>query len=475
MATRVLLKRSLWRTFLFAAYSMFGSWLFYYIERTPITYKEMSANMLDELKQKYNMSMNHSDFTAFANDAYKAIKVGRKVEWTFLNTTSYVFTILTTIGYGHMTPDTWVGQLVTVFYGLVGLPISMLALKTLGEVIVSGIQSLVLRIEKRSLKTKQVRKIRQKTFVGTCVLMILFLLLGSVINVLAEGWSFVEGIYVWFVVLSTIGFGDYIPFQSLDQKSESGREILWVLIAILAFFVLLGLCVVSAVLTSLVQAAEEFKSKTKPTGYGNITPRTAAGQIVTIVYALFGIPLTLLTLKSIGGWYNKLVKCIITMIENCFRGMQHEIKNLELKVLIANVFLLVALILSAAVVSSYENTWSIRQGIYVWFITLTTVGFGEFVPEIMMKGLQPNTLIIPGLCFMSGVVDALVEYVNKADVRILRCRGAACLCCNNSTHLSDGDNVIEIADTQDHSCNNSGFEATTTKQDTINSCNDTTL
>lgn len=58
----------------------------------------MSANMLDELRQKYNITMNHSDFIAFANDPYKAIKVGRKVEWTFLNTTSYVFTILTTIG-----------------------------------------------------------------------------------------------------------------------------------------------------------------------------------------------------------------------------------------------------------------------------------------------------------------------------------------------------------------------------------------
>ncbi len=212
-------------------------------------------------------------------------------------------------------------------------------------------------------------------------------------------------------------------------------------------------------------------------GYGNITPRTAAGQIVTIVYALFGIPLTLLTLKSIGGGYNKLIKCVITMIENCFRGKQpdHEIKNLELKVLIANVFLLVALILSAAAVSSYENMWSIRQGIYVWFITLTTVGFGDFVPKIMMKGGQPNTLIIPGLCFMSGVVDALVEYVNKADVRILRCRGAACLCCNNATHSSDGDNVIETADTQDRSCNNPGFKPATTQQEALNSFNDTAL
>ena len=98
MITKVLLKRSAWRTFLYTAYTMFGSLLFCYVEKTPTTYKEMSASMLDELKQKYNVAMNHSDFTAFANDAYEAVKVGRQVEWTFLNATSYVFTILTTIG-----------------------------------------------------------------------------------------------------------------------------------------------------------------------------------------------------------------------------------------------------------------------------------------------------------------------------------------------------------------------------------------
>ena len=57
-------------------------------------------------------------------------------------------------GYGHMTPDTWVGQLLTVFYGLAGLPITMLALKTLGEVMVSGVQSFVLLIEKRLFKVR---------------------------------------------------------------------------------------------------------------------------------------------------------------------------------------------------------------------------------------------------------------------------------------------------------------------------------
>jgi len=144
----------------------------------------------------------------------------------------------------------------------------MLALKTLGEVIVNGIKSCFVRIEKRFLKARDVRRIRQKTFLATCVLMILFLLLGSVINLAAEGWNFVEGLYTWFVVLSTIGFGDYIPFQSLDQKSKRGadQEVLWVFIALLVLYTLVGLSVVSAVLTSLVQAAEEYRSRTKAGG-----------------------------------------------------------------------------------------------------------------------------------------------------------------------------------------------------------------
>ena len=98
MPTKTLLKRTL----LLVAYCMFGSWLFHYVEKTPITYSEMSANMLDELHRKYNVTMNQSEFMKFAEDAYKAIKVGKKVDWSFLNATSYVFSIVTTIGmYGE--------------------------------------------------------------------------------------------------------------------------------------------------------------------------------------------------------------------------------------------------------------------------------------------------------------------------------------------------------------------------------------
>lgn len=131
-------------------------------------------------------------------------------------------------------------------------------------------------------------------------------------------------------------------------------------------------------------------------GYGNITPRTAAGQIITIVYAIFGIPLTILTLKSIGEGYNSKVKWLITKFENCLCRKQNESKNLELKVLLGNIFVLTSIVFSAAAASQATNGWSIRQGVYVWFITLTTVGFGDFVPEVMMK-IQPSEWIIPGL------------------------------------------------------------------------------
>ena len=51
------------------------------------------------------------------------------------------------IGYGHITPETPVGQLFTVVYCLVGLPICMFTLKTLGEIIAKVVNSVVLVVE----------------------------------------------------------------------------------------------------------------------------------------------------------------------------------------------------------------------------------------------------------------------------------------------------------------------------------------
>ena len=36
--------------------------------------------------------------------------------------------------------------------------------------------------------------------------------------------------------------------------------------------------------------------------YGHVSPKTPLGQLVTIIYAIFGIPLTLLTITKLGGF-----------------------------------------------------------------------------------------------------------------------------------------------------------------------------
>ena len=116
--------------------------------------------------------------------------------------------------------------------------------------------------------------------------MIIFLLIGAVIEILVERWTFVEGMYAWFVTFSTIGFGDYIPLQDFDQDLVELKDIAssasYFLLFLMICFVLLGFCVVSAVLTSLVALAEEMKKKTFTDVWKRKVikvPRTAANNV----------------------------------------------------------------------------------------------------------------------------------------------------------------------------------------------------
>lgn len=68
--------------------------------------------------------------------------------------------------------------------------------------------------------------------------------------------------YAWFVTLSTIGYGDYLPALDLLRKAKksSDSEIsLLLIISASALPYLAGLCMVSGVLNSLVDVVEESR------------------------------------------------------------------------------------------------------------------------------------------------------------------------------------------------------------------------
>jgi len=59
-------------------------------------------------------------------------------------------------------------------------------------------------------------------------------------------------------------------------------------------------------------------------GYGHLAPRTYCGKVVTMLYAIVGIPLTLLTISNLGGfmatafrWFYKDVVCGVCCSTHC--------------------------------------------------------------------------------------------------------------------------------------------------------------
>ena len=165
-------------------------------------------------------------------------------------------------GYGHITPETPLGQICTMVYCFFGLPISMLTLKTLGELVSEMINKFVYTVETKVLGRRKPRRVRVKSFFLIFALMLLTLCAFGLTQSYLEGWTFIEGFYAWFVTLSTIGYGDYLPALDLLRKAKksSDSEIsLLLIISASALPYLAGLCMVSGVLNSLVDVVEESR------------------------------------------------------------------------------------------------------------------------------------------------------------------------------------------------------------------------
>ena len=62
---------------------------------------------------------------------------------------------------------------------------------------------------------------------------------------------------------------------------------------------------------------DQYYRECPPPGYGNLTPRTSLGKVVTMLYALTGIPLMFIYMANIGSilatsfkyTYSKMCRC----------------------------------------------------------------------------------------------------------------------------------------------------------------------
>ena len=74
------------------------------------------------------------------------------------------------------------------------------------------------------LHTQFVNHVEIKCAILTFALIVVFLFLGSVMQVLWENWTFIDAFYAWFISFTTIAFGDYIPFDSIILREDGGKH-----------------------------------------------------------------------------------------------------------------------------------------------------------------------------------------------------------------------------------------------------------
>ncbi|XP_055496331.1 potassium channel subfamily K member 10-like isoform X2 [Leucoraja erinacea] len=115
-------------------------------------------------------------------------------------------------------------------------------------------------------------------------------------------------------------------------------------------------------------------------GYGNIAPSTEGGKIFCILYALFGIPLFGFLLAGIGDQLGTIFGKSIARVEKVFRKKQ--VSQTKIRVISTILFILAGCLVFVtipAIIFKHIERWTTLDSIYFVVITLTTVGFGDYV------------------------------------------------------------------------------------------------
>lgn len=140
---------------------------------------------------------------------------------------------------------------------------TMLAMKSLGELLAIGVRSLVIKTETILLKRTEPRHVKLKTIcVSGCMIAFQHLMLASLSTSFTENWSFLESFYAWFITLSTIGFGDYVPLQKFSRETEVEKMSKLRLILYMVFFSLpyvISLSFFSCILSLLVDSMDQIQ------------------------------------------------------------------------------------------------------------------------------------------------------------------------------------------------------------------------
>ncbi|XP_044230918.1 potassium channel subfamily K member 17 [Thunnus albacares] len=207
--------------------------------------------------------LNQEGLMAVAQVVQDASKVGLSLKgnnttdgfWKFTSSAVFAATVVTTIGYGNMSPSSTAGQIFCVFFALFGIPLNMVVLNRVGKY--------MLAIERNIsdfLQGKTGRRRCTRFFVHLVSYLsgvVLFFIAPMIVFQMHEGWTYSQTIYYCFITLSTIGFGDFVADSNPDRVYPEWYSVL------MASWIFFGLAWLALIINHSIDILERLNTHFK--------------------------------------------------------------------------------------------------------------------------------------------------------------------------------------------------------------------
>ncbi|KAK5852979.1 hypothetical protein PBY51_006807 [Eleginops maclovinus] len=265
-----------WKTvsaifFLVVLYLIIGATVFRALEQPHESSQKLAilAEKLDFLAM--HACVNSTELEDLVKQVVSAVRAGVNPSGNAFNQTSlwdisssffFAGTVITTIGFGNISPHTEGGRIFCIIYALLGIPLFGFLLAGVGDQLGTIFGKGIAKVEKMIVKWKVSQtKIRViSTLIFILFGCLIFVALPVVIFKHIEGWSTLESIYFVVITLTTIGFGDFVAGE---KGGSDNPEFLNYYKPVVWFWILVGLAYFAAVLSMIGDWFRVISKKTK--------------------------------------------------------------------------------------------------------------------------------------------------------------------------------------------------------------------
>ncbi|KAK6641298.1 hypothetical protein RUM44_013007 [Polyplax serrata] len=186
----------------------------------PLLTFQISDDSLEELIEKI-IRANNRGVSAVRN-------VSGDPNWNFGQSLFFASTVVTTIGYGHVTPLSKIGKFFCIIYAILGIPLTLMLLTAMIERLKVPSDLFLRYLNSKLGHVCQPLNIQllHLCVIGSILFTCFWFIPAAVFAYLEPEWDFLDSMYYCFISLTTIGLGDYIPGEWPHQANRPLYQVL---------------------------------------------------------------------------------------------------------------------------------------------------------------------------------------------------------------------------------------------------------